>query len=146
MPEHRMNCRRSGLRPDATADRTEPSDVARGVSVEETFQADVDVLPLPGGFGTEASTSSSSFVLVDSYEVDAGEIAELQEASLSIASNGEAKVSVAGTEYGPFSGGVDVSVPLEPGVLTAGYQVRAFHRSTDGNSTTTRALLSVGEV
>jgi len=141
-----MNCRRSGVRPPADTGRTEPSALARGVSVEETYQPDVDTLALPGGFGTEATTSSTAFALVDSYEVEAGELAELKEASLSIASNGEATLSVAGTEYGPFSGSVDVSIPLEPAVLTAGYQVRAFHRSTDGNATTTKALLTVGEI
>jgi hypothetical protein len=141
-----MNCRRSGVRPDADTGRAEPSAVARGVSVEETFQPDVDRLPLPGGFGTESSTSSTSFELVDSFVVDAGELAELREAALSVESNGEAKLSVAGTEFGPYTGSLDISIPLEPAVLTAGYQVRAFHRSTDGSSTTTRAQLTLGEV
>jgi hypothetical protein len=116
------------------------------VSVEESFQPDVDTLPIPGGFGTEASTSSTTLVLLDSYTVDAGDLARLRSASLSLESNGEAQVTVAGAEYGPYTGASDIEIPLEPSVLTAGYQVRVHHRSTDGNSTTTKAQLVLGEV
>lgn len=146
MASHRMNCRRSDVRPDAAVGPSSPSAVARGVSVEESFQPDVDELPTPGGFGTEASTSSTSMVLLDSYTVDAGDLARLGSASLSIQANGEAQVSVGGTEYGPYTGATDIEIPLEPSVLTAGYQVRVHHRSTNGNSTTTKAQLVLGEV
>lgn len=146
MAQHRMNCRRSGVRPTAETDASEPPAVPRGVSVEEGFVPDVDQLPKPAGFGTEASTSSTSFQLLDTYTVPGGSLAKLGEASLSIASNGEAKIGVAGTEFGPFTGAVDITVGLAPSTLTKGYQVKVFHRSTDGASTTTRALVSVGEV
>jgi hypothetical protein len=116
------------------------------VSVEESFVADVDERPQPAGFGTEASTSAQSFSEVASYTVPSQTLARLREATLSIESNGEARVSVGGVVYGPYTGAVDVSIPLDPAVLTEGYQVRVFHQSTDGNSTTTKAQLVVLEV
>jgi len=146
MPEHRMNCRRSGLRPPAEPSRARPEPAASGVSVEEGFASDVDRLAKPAGFGTEASTSAQSFSLVDEYVVPAKSLARLREASVSLESNGEAKVSVSGTTYGPFSGATDFTIPLDPGVLTEGALVRVHHRSTDGNSTTTKATLVVLEV
>jgi len=116
------------------------------VPVEEGLLADPDTLPNPAGFGTEASRSAQTFDVLDEYTVPDGHVARLQELSVSIESNGEAKVSVAGTTYGPFTGAVDVSVPLEDAVLTPGYQIRVHHQSTDGTSTTTRATAVVAEV
>lgn len=124
----------------------ESAAVDRGVSVEEGFVPDVDTLPKPAGFGVEASTSNSSTVLVDEYEVPSGALARLSEVSLSIASNGEASVSVGGVTFGPYSGSLDSSVPFNDAVLTGGYSIRVFHRSTDGNSTTTKAQVVVEEV
>lgn len=146
MAVHRMNCRRSGIRPGTDRVVTSVDPVARGVSVEETFVPSVDVLPKPDGFGTEASTTSTTFEEIEQYTVPAGSVGRLRELALSIESNGEAKVTVAGTTYGPFTGAVDVSVPLDDGVLPPGYQIRAHHQSTDGNSTTTRATVVVLEV
>lgn len=116
------------------------------MSVEESFVPDVDELPQPAGFGTEATQSSQVFGTVAEYTVPPKTLARLREATLSIASNGEAVISVAGTRYGPYFGAVDVTIPLDPAVLTEGYQVRVAHRSTDGNSTTTRAQLVALEV
>lgn len=107
---------------------------------------DVDELPQPAGFGTEVSTSAQSFTLVDEYTAPPQTLARLREASLSLESNGEARVSVGGVVYGPYTGATDISIPLDPAVLTEGYQVRVFHQSTDGNSTTTKAQLVSLEV
>lgn len=114
--------------------------------VDEGLFADQSVLPRPAGFGTEASTSSTSFQLIDEYSVPADSVGRLSELSISIQSNGEAKVSVSGTTFGPFTGALDVTIPLTNSTLTEGYDIRAFHRSTDGNSTTTRATTVVLEV
>jgi hypothetical protein len=114
--------------------------------VEEEAIRDVDRFGRPAGFGTESSTSMTSFVEVGTYQVPNGGLAELREASLSIQGNGEALIGVDGVTFGPFTGSVDISVPLEPSVLTEGGLVRVLHRSTDGNSTTTRALVAVAEV
>jgi hypothetical protein len=73
-------------------------------------------------------------------------LARLREVSIALESNGQGSITVAGTEFGPFSGAVDVTLPLDPSVLTQGYQVRVFHQSTDGSTTTTRTTLSVGEI
>jgi hypothetical protein len=146
MASHRMNCRRSGVRPSPESPgQLEPAS-ARGVSVEETAVRDVDQLGQPAGFGTEAATAATTFEEVDSYSVGPSDLARIRSASLSIESNGEALVGVDGTTFGPFTGAVDVDVPLDPSVLTEGGLVRVLHRSTDGNSTTTRALVVVSEV
>jgi len=146
MPEHRMNCRRSGVRPSPEAPgELEPAS-ARGVSVEERPVPDVDQLGKPAGFGTEASTSSGSFVELGSYEVPEGSLARVRSASVSIESNGEAIVGVGGVSFGPFTGAVDVEIPLEPSVLVEGGLVRVLHKSTDGASTTTKAIVVASEV
>lgn len=146
MVEHRGLSRRTTVRPPAPARGSRRSPTAAGTSVEEGFVPSVDVLPKPAGFGTEASTSQQSFQQIEEYEVPAKSVARLRELSLSIESNGEAKVSVAGTTYGPFTGAVDVSVPLDDSVLPPGYQVRVHHQSTDGTSTTTRATVVALEI
>jgi len=146
MSSHRMNCRRSGIRPEPAQTPAEPDPAARGVSVEETFISDVDELPRPAGFGTEASTSDQTSVLVDEYVVPAQSIAEITDISVAISGNGQATIAAPGVSYGPFTGGVDISVPLEGSKLSPGDRVRVFHQSTDGNSTTTRALLAALEV
>jgi hypothetical protein len=119
---------------------------ARGVSVEEGFLPEVDVLPRPTGFGTEATTSSTDPVLLDSYQVPADHVARLSELALSISSNGQASVTVSGVQYGPFTGATDVSIPLQNGVLPPGYRVEVWHESTDGSDTTTRATVVALEV
>lgn len=138
--------RRRQVRRTVEASSTVRESDGSAVPVEEGLLPNVDVLPKPDGFGTEASTSSTDFVLLDEYEVRAKHVARMGELALSIPSNAEAKVSVSGTTYGPFSGATDVSVPLEGAVLPPGYQVRVHHRSTDGNSQTTRATVVALEV
>jgi hypothetical protein len=146
MAQHRMNCRRSGVRPSPESPgQLEPAS-SRGVSVEETAIPDVDRFGKPAGFGTEASTSSTSFEVLDTYSVPAGSLARVRSASVSLDSEGEALIGVDGTTFGPFTGGVDVEVPLDPSVLVEGGLVRVLHRSTSGNSTTTRALVVASEV
>lgn len=100
----------------------------------------------PAGFGTEASTSSTSDVELDTYRVPTGRTARLVEASLSIESNGEATVHVAGLEFGPFTGSIDVTLPFDRAHLTEGDSVKVTHESTDGASTTTRAAVTAREV
>jgi hypothetical protein len=114
--------------------------------VEETTVRDVDELPRPAGFGTEASTSQQSSVEIDEYVVPAGSIAEITEVALSLEANGQATVAASGVSYGPYGGAVDVSVPLEGSRLTPGDRVRVVHQSTDGNSTTTLAQVVALEV
>jgi len=141
-----MNCRRNGVRPEPEqSGELEPAG-ARAVSSEEVQIPAVDQLPKPAGFGVEGSTSSTSSTLLAEYEVPPRAIGRLQEASLSLASNGKGSISVSGVQYGPFSGALDITIPLDPAVLTPGSLVRVFHESTDSNSTTSRTTLSVGEI
>lgn len=146
MASHRMNCRRSGLRPDPAMTAGQVDPVASGVSVEEALVPDVDQLPKPAGFGTEVSTSATSSELIDEYVVPAQTLAEIVEVSVSLESNGQARLSVSGVSYGPYTGSADVSVPLEGSKLTEGSRVRVFHQSTDGSSTTTAAQVVALEV
>lgn len=146
MVSHRSRARTSVARPEPVGDGRASRAAASGQSVEEGFAPSVDVFPKPDGFGTEASTSSSTFVLLDEYVVPDGHVARLREASLSIEGNGEAKISVAGTTYGPFTGSVDVAVPLDDSVLPAGYHIRVHHQSTDGTSTTTKTVVVALEI
>jgi hypothetical protein len=97
----------------------------------------------PAGFGSEASTSSGSFGVVDEAEVPVGRQGELVEVSVAIASNGEAFVATRGLRFGPYAGAVEVAIPFEDDSLVEGDRVRVYHRSTDGNATTTRAQLTL---
>jgi len=146
MPSHRMNCRRNGIRPPALETPAQPSAAAAGVSVEEAFVPDVDELPQPAGFGSEVSTSAQSSELVDEYVVPAQTLAEVTEVAVSLEANGQARLSVSGVSYGPYTGATDVTVDLSGSQLTAGSRVRVFHQSTDGNSTTTLAQVVALEV
>jgi len=146
MAEHRMNCRRSGVRAPTTTAGAQDGLTARGVAVEEGLIPDVDELPLPAGFGEEVETSDTNTQVVASYEPPENSIARLGEVSVSIESNGEAAIHTGGTTWGPWTGAVDVTVPLEPAVLLPGYDVRVTGSSTDGNSTTIRTTLSTGEL
>lgn len=146
MSSHRLRTRRTALRPGTEATASEPSQAAQTTSVEDDLVFSQEVLPRPAGFGTEASTAVQSMQLLDEYQVPPGTAGRLREVALSIESNGEAKVSVSGTIYGPFTGAVDFSIPLDDAVLSPGYEIRVFHQSTDGNTTTTKATAVVLEV
>lgn len=146
MPSHRSDGRRGGARPDPVRTASDVDRAAAGISVEEGFVPDVDTFPSPAGFGTEVSTSSTTNETVATYTVPDQTVAYLREASLALESNGQAQVSIAGTTYGPYTGAGDVSIPLDPGALTPGSNVRVVHQSTDGSSTTTKAQLVVVEV
>jgi hypothetical protein len=106
----------------------------------------VDQLPKPAGFGVEGSTSNSTSVLLAEYEVPERGIGRLREASISLESNGKGSISVSGVEFGPFTGAIDVTLPLEPAVLTPGSRVRVLINSTDGAPTTAQTTLTVGEI
>ena len=136
---------RVGVSPRPPADRN-GSQAASDVSVEEAVVRDVDEIPRPAGFGTEASTSQQSSVEIDEYVVPAGSLAEITEVALSLEANGQATVAVSGVSFGPYSGAVDITVPLEGSRLTAGDRVRVFHQSTDGTTTTTLAQVVALEV
>jgi len=136
---------RVGVSPRPPSDRN-GSQAASDAAVEETVVRDVDELPRPAGFGTEAATSSQSSVEIDSYVVPAGALAEIVEVALSLEGNGQATVAVSGVSYGPYTGAIDISVPLEGSRLTEGDRVRVFHQSTDGASTSTLAQVAALEV
>jgi hypothetical protein len=106
----------------------------------------VDQLPKPAGFGVESSTSNSGSTLLAEYEVPANALGRLQEASLSLEGNGAGTISVSGVQYGSFTGALDVTLPLEPAVLTPGSKVRVLFNSTDGAPTKARTTLTVGEI
>jgi len=146
MAQHRMNCRRSGVRAPAATAGTQDGLTARGVTVEEGIVPEVDELPLPAGFGEELDTSDTNTQVVARYEPPANSIARLGEVSVSVESNGEAAIHAAGTTWGPWTGAVDVTVPLDPAILLPGYDVRVTGSSTDGTETTIRTTLSTGEV
>lgn len=146
MASHRGETRRVGVRPEARQDGTQDRAMARGVSVEEGFLADVDTLPRPAGFGTETSTSQQSTQEIDEYVVPDKTVAEVVEVALSIESNGQARVSAPNVTYGPYTGSLDVEVPLQGSRLTPGDRIRVFHQSTDGTSTTTLAQVVALEV
>jgi hypothetical protein len=116
------------------------------VSVEEMQVPAVDQLPTPAGFGVERSTSSTSSVVLAEYEVPANALGRLREASLSLEANGAGTISVSGVQFGSFDGALDITLPLEPAVLTPGSKVRVLFNSTDGSSTTAQSTLTVGEV
>jgi hypothetical protein len=141
-----MNCRRNGVRPEPELPGTAEPASARGVSAEEMGILNVDQFPKPAGFGVERSTSNSGSTLLAEYEVPERAIGRLREASLSLESNGRGQISVSGVQYGPFDGAIDITLPLEPAVLTPGSKVRVLFNSTDGSSTTAQSTLTVGEI
>lgn len=100
----------------------------------------------PAGFGTEASRSTQSFAEFGRYDVPEGRIALVQEVSLSIESNGEARVHMNGVTYGGFTGAVDVTLQLGGAVLFPHQSIVVSHQSTDGTSTTTKAFATVQEI
>lgn len=100
----------------------------------------------PAGTGGEFSTSSTDLVEVVDFSPDRNETLLLEEVDLTIQANGAALVSVNGDQYGPFTGGVDVSIPFGGALLPYGGHVRALHRSTDGSETTTKVVLTGREV
>lgn len=127
----------------ATAqDALSPRRLARGEVTEEAPGEPGE----PAGFGTEASTSATDDVDLDSYTVPAGRTARVVEVALSVESNGEASVHMNGTTYGPFTGAVDVSLPWDGAFLLPGSTIKVTHESTDGASTTTKATATVQEV
>lgn len=119
---------------------------ARRLALDEQVEEARGTPGEPAGFGTEASTSNTDDVELDSYRVPDGRTARLVEAALSIESNGEASVHVNGRTWGPFTGAVDVSLEFDRAFLPEGADLLVTHESTDGNSTTTKASVTVREV
>lgn len=146
MPGHRAQSRRQDARPEPQDPPRGGDSLAAGVSVEEGFIPDVDRLPQPGGFGEETTTTSTDFVELASYQVPAGSLALLSEVSLILDTQGEGQISVAGTTYGPFSGPLELDVPLREAVLTEGYVIRISVRSQAGQETEAKGLAVLSEV
>lgn len=128
----------AGLAEEAVSSRR----LARGETTEEAPGEPGE----PAGFGTEATTSQTDDVVLDSYEVPAGRTARVVEVSMSLESNGEASAHLNGTTYGPFTGAVDVSLPFDGAFLLPGSTVKVTHESTDGADTSTKATVTVREV
>jgi hypothetical protein len=146
MPTHRGETRREDARP-GTDRIVSPSDEAgQRVTLDDDLAYSVEALPTPAGSGGEFSTSLQTPQEAIEYTVPPETVGRLREISLSLEANGEAKIEVAGSTYGPFTGAVDYTVPLDDAVLPPGYQVRVFHQSTDGTTTTTKAAVVVLEV
>jgi hypothetical protein len=111
-------------------------------------QADVDVSlrsvveEEPAGTGVEEATSSGSFVELASIEIPADRQAQLDEVSASIEANGEAFVAMRGLTFGPYTGKIEISVPFDGAVLLEGDEVVVYHRSTDGNATSSKGQIT----
>ena len=91
----------------------------------------------PWGGGAEVSTSSQTFVRAAQFSVPRDERVEIDEIAVAPASNGAVRVDLAGRRFGPYSGAVDVRLPFDGAVVDDGDLVVVWHRSTDGNQTTT---------
>jgi len=126
----------------------EPADSpgSRFTAVQEGLATETDTLPQPAGFGSEVSTSQQAFETIDTYTVPPNTLGELQEVAVSIEGNGEVLVNAGGVQFGPYTGPLNIEIPLDRCVLAPGSRVVVKHQSTDGTSTTTRAQVVVAEV
>jgi hypothetical protein len=106
----------------------------------------VSIVGQPAVRGAEASRSAQSFAELVSYEVGRGQAALLVEVAASIDGNGEVRMSLPYSDPVRFTGSIDVSLPLDGAVLGSGATVSVSHQSTDGNSATNRATITVKEV
>jgi len=140
-----MNCRRSGVRPSPESDGRPESPLSRAVSVEEGAVPDVDRLRQPAGFVSSVGTTFQSPIEIDSYTVPDQTTALLREVSLSVDGEGLGRIHVAGETFGPIGGPVDLTLPLDPAILTPGYQVVMTIESRLGNSTSATGSLVVLE-
>lgn len=146
MAHQRRSERRQTMARAGGSGRASDSLSARRLALKETVEEAPGEPGEPAGFGTESSRSAQSFAELDSYTVPDDRTGRLIEASLSIESNGEARVKVNGTIYGGFTGSVDVALPFDGAFLLPGSTVSVDHQSTDGASTTTKAAVTVQEV
>lgn len=96
----------------------------------------------PFGGGVEESTSSGNLTLLEEWEVPMGRQAQLDEIAVEAGSNGEVDVRFGGQQYGPYSGKSSATIPFDGATLTELASVRVYHRSTDGNATTSKAQLT----
>lgn len=96
----------------------------------------------PFGGGTEAETSSADLTLLEEWGVPMGRQAALDEIAVEAESNGEVDVRFGGQQYGPYAGATAATIPFDGATLTELASVRIYHRSTDGNATTTKAQLT----
>jgi len=100
----------------------------------------------PTGAGGEASTSSTSDVTLLEFSPDRGQTMLVDEVSVSLESNGKARIALNGVVYGPYTGATDISLQYRGAKLPFGGHIRIKHQSTDGNSTTTKAAITGREV
>jgi hypothetical protein len=100
----------------------------------------------PSGTGVEGSTTTQTNQELVDFAPARGSTYLVDEIAVSLESNGAATVSINGDTYGEFTGATDVTIPFDGGKLPYGGHIRVFHRSTDGNTTTTKALVIGREV
>jgi len=96
----------------------------------------------PFGGGVEESTSAADLQLLEEWEVPMGRQAQLGEIGVEAESNGEVDVRFGGRQFGPYRGATSATIPFDGATLVELASVRVYHRSTDGNATTTKAQLT----
>lgn len=117
-----------------------------GLAIDEFLGLDVGVEFAPALEGNEASRSAQSFAQLVSYTVPEQRYALLEEVAVNIASNGEVRIAVPGRDPVRFTGSIDITLPFGGAVLLPGQEVLVQHQSTDGASSTQRALVTAREV
>ncbi len=146
-----MAADRRGARRGTTAVRTGTGTAAdvlspRRLALDEQTEQAPGTPGEPAGFGTEASTTSQTHVVLDSYHVPLGRTGRLIEAAMAPPDLGEMSLHVNGTTYGPFTGSLEVNLPFGGAFLPEGATVKITHRSTDGSSVTNIGSVTVKEV
>jgi len=101
---------------------------------------------VPDGELAEDTTTNQSFQTVVSFTIPGDSRGKLDEVSFQADAEGEVQVQVGGETFGPVTGSVSLSLPFGGGNLDPGEQVLVEHRSQAGNSTTTRAAITLREV
>lgn len=138
----------SGLRRDMATSSGEAADAAlpAGLQVDEALGLGQGTEFAPVARGNEASRSAQSFTELTSWTVPANRYGLLVDVSASIASNGEVRIAVAGSDPIDYTGELDISLPFDGAVLLPGSTVRILHQSTDGSSATNRGSITGKEV
>lgn len=113
------------------------------VSVDPDTDVPAFITDSPTVVVREASTSSQSFEPLASVEVPTDAIGRLDEVSAAVQANGAVKVRGEPFDADEITGQTDVTFPSRGGYLSEQATIRVDHRSTDGNSTTTKAIISV---
>lgn len=96
----------------------------------------------PFGGGVEESTSAADLQLLEEWEVPMGRQAQLDEIAVEAESNGVVDIRFGGRQFGPYSGATSATIPFDGATLVELARVKIYHRSTDGNATTSKAQLT----